>query len=118
MPDIVAIDEPEMAPKIPDATTSVAPNPPLTRPTREFAKLTIPSDIPVEDIKPPAKIKKGIAIIVKELRLVKMQGTTKSKPIPVTVMIIMAAVAKQAKRGNPNMRSTIATATAIPTIII
>jgi hypothetical protein len=71
------------------------------RPTILFTKSTILPDILLLAIKPPERTKKGIAIKVKEFKVVKITGIAKSVPRSNTFIIPIQATAKQAKSGNP-----------------
>ena len=68
----VAEAEPEMAPKNALATKVTMARPPGSQPTSEFAKSTSRLETPPLSKRPPAIMKKGIAIMLKESREVKI----------------------------------------------
>ena len=67
MQDRVAIPEPEIAPKIPQATVIAIPRPPLIRPTNISTRLTRHSPMPPFSIRLPAKMNRGMDIRMMEL---------------------------------------------------
>ncbi len=70
--------EPEMAPKKAEETTVMMPSPPGIEPMRVLAKFTSRLEMPPPSIRPPASMKKGMAMNGKESTDVNMRCTTTS----------------------------------------
>ena len=66
MADVVAIPEPESAPKNMQASMDTQPSAPVMEPISASQKLTIFLAIPPVDMMIPASMKKGMAITVNE----------------------------------------------------
>jgi hypothetical protein len=96
-------DEPEIAPNIAEEIMVTTPRPPLNRPTMEFANSTILLESPDAVIRPPAKIKKGIAINTKELRFEKIAGIANPGSISRKNIMAKPPNPKETNRGKPAM---------------
>jgi hypothetical protein len=102
MAAVVAGEEPEMAAKNMEARTVIWARPPVKLPTRELANLTRRSEIPPLDITFPARIKKGIAIMGKELTALNITWGAMDMSTVVKVQIeAKAAIPRAMAMGTP-----------------
>ena len=88
-----ATDEPEISLWIMVATTVTIASPPRTKPTMLFARLTRRWEMPEVSMRPPARMKSGIASSGKlEAPEKRFSGTTLSDAAPVQSMASMVAI--------------------------
>jgi hypothetical protein len=100
-------DDPDIAPKRAEEMIVTMPNPPWNRPTTALAKDTIFEEIPAAVITPPAKMKNGMAIRIKEFSPEKMAGTTNPECISRKKIMARLPRPKQTNKGNPDNKSRI-----------
>src|SRR5512145_168110 len=88
-----ATDEPEISLWIMVATTVTIARPPRMKPTRLFARLTRRWDIPEVSMRPPARMKSGIASSGKlDAPEKRLKGTTLRETAPVHRMARIVAI--------------------------
>src|SRR5688500_7335623 len=88
-----ATEEPEISLWIMVATTVTMARPPRMKPTRLLARLTRRRDMPDVSIRPPARMKSGIASSGKlEAPAKRFNGTTLSEVAPLQMMARMVAI--------------------------
>jgi hypothetical protein len=94
---VVAVAEPEIAPKNMEAAMVTIASPPLSHPTRELTKLTSLREMPPVSIRFPPKIKKGRAINGKESAAATILWTATVKGTSTPEMIVAQAASPKAK---------------------